>query len=217
MYLRFTRRRKNGKEHRYWSIVESKRCAGGRAVQRPVLYLGEINDSQHAAWSRVIEAFAEESRRPRQLALFPEPGGAFLITPRALACRCGSTRWSCIARANGARAGFPAISMSNSNWIGFWAPRLPTQPRGNQLAAYLAYARLLSTDRSGKRVAIASAMVRAERDGGSARRGLFAGRQERRCIAASTSCWRTRRRSSITCGRAGRICSAPSSRFCCTI
>src|SRR6516165_7186699 len=71
MYLRFTRRRKNGKEHRYWSIVESKRCAGGKVVQRPVLYLGEINDSQHAAWSRVIEAFDEENQRPRQLALFP--------------------------------------------------------------------------------------------------------------------------------------------------
>ncbi len=71
MYLRFTRRRKNGKEHRYWSIVESKRCAGGRGVQRPGLYLGEINDSQHAAWSRVIKTFDEESQRPRQLALFP--------------------------------------------------------------------------------------------------------------------------------------------------
>src|SRR5271165_565581 len=71
MYLRFTRRRKNGKEHRYWSIVESRRCTGGRVVQRPVLDLGEINDSQHGAWSRVIEAFDEESQRPRQLALFP--------------------------------------------------------------------------------------------------------------------------------------------------
>jgi len=71
MFLRFTRRKKNGKEHRYWSIVENKRCAGGKVVQRPVLYLGEINDSQHAAWLRVIEAFDEESLRPRQLALFP--------------------------------------------------------------------------------------------------------------------------------------------------
>jgi hypothetical protein len=70
MYLRFARRRKDGKEHRYWSIVESRRCAGGRVVQRPVLYLGEINDSQHAAWCRVIEAFDEESGRYRQLALF---------------------------------------------------------------------------------------------------------------------------------------------------
>jgi Transposase DDE domain len=71
MYLRFARRRKDGKEHRYWSIVESKRCAGGRVVQRPVLYLGEINDSQQAAWWRLIEAFDEGSGRYRQLALFP--------------------------------------------------------------------------------------------------------------------------------------------------
>ncbi len=71
MYLRFTRRIKDGKEHRYWSIVESKRCAGGRVVQRPVLYLGEINDSQREAWCRVIEGFDEDSRQPRQLALFP--------------------------------------------------------------------------------------------------------------------------------------------------
>ena len=71
MYLRFARRRKDGKEHRYWSIVESKRCAGGRVVQRPVLYLGEINDGQREAWCRQIEAFDEASGRHRQLALFP--------------------------------------------------------------------------------------------------------------------------------------------------
>jgi transposase len=71
MYLRCNRRLKDGKEHRYWSIVESKRCAGGRVVQRPVLYLGEINDSQREAWCRVIEAFDEEAQQRRQLALFP--------------------------------------------------------------------------------------------------------------------------------------------------
>src|ERR1700741_3461289 len=71
MYLRFTRRRKDGKEHRYWRIVESKRCAGGRVVQRPVLYLGEINDSQREAWCRVVDAFDEGSQQHRQLALFP--------------------------------------------------------------------------------------------------------------------------------------------------
>jgi transposase len=71
MYLRFTRRLKDGKEHRYWSIVESKRCAGGKVVQRPVLYLGEINDGQREAWWRMIEAFDEDSQRHRQLALFP--------------------------------------------------------------------------------------------------------------------------------------------------
>jgi transposase len=71
MFLRSNRRFKDGKEHRYWNIVENKRCAGGKVVQRQVLYLGEINDSQFEAWYRLIEAFDEGSRRHRQLALFP--------------------------------------------------------------------------------------------------------------------------------------------------
>src|SRR6516165_4177647 len=71
MFLRFNRRFKDGKEHRYWNIVENKRCAGGKVVQRQVLYLGEINDGQHEAWCQSIEAFDEGSRRHRQLALFP--------------------------------------------------------------------------------------------------------------------------------------------------
>jgi transposase len=74
MYLRCNRRFKDGKEHRYWNIVESKRCAGGKVVQRQVLYLGEINDSQREAWCRVIEAFDEQSQQRTQLALFPAQG-----------------------------------------------------------------------------------------------------------------------------------------------
>jgi len=70
MYLKCNRRRKDGKEHRYWSIVESRRCAGGRVVQRPVLYLGEINDSQREAWIRSIEVFDEDRGRQGKLALF---------------------------------------------------------------------------------------------------------------------------------------------------
>ena len=71
MFLRFNRRFKDGKEHRYWNIVESRRCAGRKVVQRQVLYLGEINDNQRQAWCRVIEAFDEGARRHTQLALFP--------------------------------------------------------------------------------------------------------------------------------------------------
>jgi transposase len=71
MYLRANRRIKDGKEHCYWNIVEAKRCADGRVVQRQVLYLGEINDSQREAWCRVIEAFDEGTQRSTQLALFP--------------------------------------------------------------------------------------------------------------------------------------------------
>src|SRR6201981_2604077 len=71
MFLRYNRRFKDGKEHRYWNIVENKRCAGGKVVQRQVLYLGEINDGQFESWHRLIEAFDEGNRPQRPAALFP--------------------------------------------------------------------------------------------------------------------------------------------------
>ena len=70
MFVRCKMRRKDGKEHRYWSVVENVRVRGGRVVQRQVLYLGEINDSQRAAWCRSI-AVLDETAGARQLALFP--------------------------------------------------------------------------------------------------------------------------------------------------
>jgi len=72
MFLRSTTRKKNGKEHEYFSIVENKRVACGRVVQRHVLYLGEINDTRQEAWRRTIEIFEEGQQRPRTVALFPE-------------------------------------------------------------------------------------------------------------------------------------------------
>jgi hypothetical protein len=71
MYLRCHSRKKNGKRHRYWSVVESRRVANGRPVQRPVLYLGEINDSQEAAWRKTITVFDERRQQAQALALFP--------------------------------------------------------------------------------------------------------------------------------------------------
>ena len=71
MFLKCNRRLKDGKEHRYWSIVESRRCAGGQVVQRPVLYLGEINDSQRESWCHTIEAFDPQRDRTLPLAIFP--------------------------------------------------------------------------------------------------------------------------------------------------
>ena len=76
MFLRRKVRHKDGKEHRYWSIVENRRVRGGRTVQRHVLYLGEINDSQRAGWCRTIEAFDEDGEQSRQIALFPEDRAA---------------------------------------------------------------------------------------------------------------------------------------------
>ena len=71
MYLRCHQRRKNGKQHRYWSIAESRRISGGDPVQRQVLYLGEINDAQEAAWRRTIAVFDERQQRFEQYRLFP--------------------------------------------------------------------------------------------------------------------------------------------------
>src|SRR5271156_4660661 len=72
MFLPAKIRHKDGKAHRAWSVVENRRVHDGRVVQRQVLYLGEINDSQKAAWSRAIEVFDEGAGQPKQIALFPE-------------------------------------------------------------------------------------------------------------------------------------------------
>src|SRR5687768_3889536 len=71
MYLKCHKRTKEGKEHRYWSIAEKLRISSTRTIDRHVLYLGEINDSQREAWMKSIEAFDEGSREQRRLALFP--------------------------------------------------------------------------------------------------------------------------------------------------
>ncbi len=71
MFLRCHSRKKNRKPHHCWSIVESRRCRDGRIAQRQVLYLGEINDSQEAAWRKTIRVFDEQKQDYRQIALFP--------------------------------------------------------------------------------------------------------------------------------------------------
>lgn len=72
MFLRSHRRMKDGKEHRYFSIEESRRLQSGRVVQRRVLYLGEINDSQQTAWRKTLEVFDEQQQDYTTLSLFPE-------------------------------------------------------------------------------------------------------------------------------------------------
>jgi transposase len=72
MFLRCTNRKKDGKEHRYWNVVENRRVSGGRVVQRQVLYLGEINGSQREAWRKTIEVFEDGAATGQTMALFPE-------------------------------------------------------------------------------------------------------------------------------------------------
>ena len=81
MYLKCNKRRKDGKVHRYWSVMESYRLADGRSAKRQVLYLGEINDNQKIAWRKtisVIDSGGKPGDTLRQVALFPadrEPPG----------------------------------------------------------------------------------------------------------------------------------------------
>lgn len=69
-FLQCHRRFKNGKDHCYWSIAEKVRTHRGW-IQRHLLYLGEINDSQKEAWTKVINVFDADQDQTRELALYP--------------------------------------------------------------------------------------------------------------------------------------------------
>src|SRR5205814_3306938 len=97
MFLRCKVRRKDGKQHRYWSVVENTRVSGGRVVQRHVLYLGEINDTQELAWRRSIEALEDGAAQPRTLSLFPED--RVEAAPRWSASDCRNC--VCVGRGSG--------------------------------------------------------------------------------------------------------------------
>jgi transposase len=72
MFLRSNIRKKDGKDHRYFSIVENHRISSGKTVQRTVLYLGEINDQQQAAWRKSLSVFDEQEQEYANLSLFPD-------------------------------------------------------------------------------------------------------------------------------------------------
>jgi transposase len=69
MFLRKLRVQKDGKEHSYWSLVETVRTADGPR-QRTLCYLGELNSSAHARWQKTVEVFNEHGEST-QLKLFP--------------------------------------------------------------------------------------------------------------------------------------------------
>src|ERR1700737_1418758 len=123
MFLRHTKRKKGRKEHRYWSIVESRRVGGGRVVQRPLLYLGEINDSQELAWRKSIAVLEEGAAAPRPLSLFPEdrcegvlPDAAVVRLKLAELRLCRPRQWG---------GGWLAVNLGRELALDrFWAERL---------------------------------------------------------------------------------------------
>jgi transposase len=130
MFLRSSKRKKNGKTHVYWNIVENKRLSGGRVVQRQVLYLGEINSSQLDAWRRSIGVIDEANGEQRTLALFPEdrngtPADATAVQVRLSEMRlCRPRQWG-------------ACWLAGQVWRDlkldeFWAKRLPRSRKGTR-------------------------------------------------------------------------------------
>ena len=69
MFLRSHQRSKDGKDHTYWSLVETIRTANGPR-QRTLCYLGELNSSAQSRWLRTVEVFNEQGEA-EQLKLFP--------------------------------------------------------------------------------------------------------------------------------------------------
>jgi hypothetical protein len=83
MFLRSYKRKKNGKWHEYFSVVENRRVDTGSTVQRTVLYLGEITSSQENTWQKTLEVFDADRGKHEQKRLFVDPARIAAITPLA--------------------------------------------------------------------------------------------------------------------------------------
>jgi hypothetical protein len=146
MFLRQKIRKKDGKEHRYFSVVENRRVAGGRVVQRQVLYLGEINDTQRSAWRRSIEVFEDGASRPRTLSLLPEDRCEGLLDDASIVrLKLSEVR---LRRPRQWGACWLALGLWRELRLDrFWADRLPASRKGTRwddvLFALVAY-RLLA-------------------------------------------------------------------------
>src|SRR6201988_3934170 len=131
MFLRATIRRKDGKEHRYWSLVEHKRVSGGPVLQRHVLYLGEINSSQELAWRRSIAVLEDGADRPRALALFPEDRCEGVLPDASVVrLRLSQVR---LSRPRQWGACWLAVRLWEELQLDrFWADRLPASRKGTR-------------------------------------------------------------------------------------
>ena len=135
MFLRQTIRKKDGKEHRYFSVVENRRVADGRVVQRHLLYLGEINDSQERAWRKSIDVFDAGAAEPRTLWLFPEDRCEELLSDTSIVRLRLSQARLCRPRQWGAC--WLALTLWRELQLDqFWA-RLPVSRKGTRWDAVL--------------------------------------------------------------------------------
>ena len=130
MFLRAKKRFKDGKEHRYWSIVENRRLPSGKVSQRQVLYLGEINDSQKAGWCKAIEVLDGKDNKPTQLALFPDDREAPELAYETVQLRLSELS---LHRPRQWGSCWLASQLWDQVHLDtFWAERLPTSRKGTK-------------------------------------------------------------------------------------
>ena len=160
MFLRCSKRRKDGKERLYWRVVENRRLPDQRVVQRHVLHLGELNGVQESSWRKTVELFGQDEAALRPVALVPEehapasvgveefPIGRVPLAQMALrrprqwgACWLGCQLWEQLGLGE------------------FGRDKLHPRPRRPALGSSPANPRALSPDRSGFGVAAAPAVV----------------------------------------------------------
>ena len=140
MFLRSTNRKKDGKEHRYFSVVENQRLAANKTAQRTVLYLGEINYTQQAAWRKTLAVFDEDKQDYRALSLFPEDRPLPADAVDSLQVRLSGLELRRPRLGRSAIAGWPARWGGNWVWLssGKRFLRFPRFPRPGISTATLA-------------------------------------------------------------------------------
>lgn len=130
MFLRQNKRRKNGKTHRYFSVVENRRTSAGATTQRQVLYLGEINDSQQEVWRKSIEVFEDGRSAPRTVALFAEDQRAPVDDEQVIQVRLKDLA---VRNARQWGACWLACELYEQLKLDqFWAERLPPSRKGTR-------------------------------------------------------------------------------------
>ena len=146
MFLRCSHRKKNGKDHCYWSLVENRRLANGRVAQRHVLYLGEINDAQERAWTRSIEVFQDGDPKPQTVSLFPEDRVATVVDEGSV-IRLRLSELSVHRPRQWGACWLALLLWRELRLDTFWAKRLPPGRKGtrwDQVLAVLTVYRLIA-------------------------------------------------------------------------
>lgn len=93
MFLRSYRRKKNGKWHEYFIVVENRRLSNGKTVQRTVLYLGEITSSQENTWRKTLEVFDADSGKRQQKLLFADNAATAECDADSIKVKLSQMQW----------------------------------------------------------------------------------------------------------------------------